>query len=158
MFEMKIDTSDAIAKISTFGRSMRAAVAGVQPVFGAFMPYSYYAEYGNSHFGPQPSIEPAISSNAQWIVDEFWRRMQGGLQSAVDSGDESIAVQEAHATWDEILNGRVARHAKALARVRTGAHRASIAGYTQEAEVEAAITEGERQAAMQRSKKYQIWR
>lgn len=156
MFSMKIDATEVLAKLGRLRAGMRDAVASVQPVFGAFMPYSYYAEYGNGRYGPQPSVEPAITRNSQWITSQVINRIMPALQRTVDGGGVAQLREEVEEAWSVVLNGKPRNEARAAARYRTGAHRASIMAYTSEQDVQNAISEGERIQAMQRLKKYSI--
>lgn len=146
MFSIRVDIGDVLSRINNLRAGFYGAVSAVEPVFGAFMPYSYYAEYGNRYFPAQPSVAPAINRNAQFITQGVLDRLMPALDKAARSGSVPALKQRVEQIWIEVLNSKPAQEARAAARYRTGAHRASIAGYATSSSVEDAVNRADKVA------------
>lgn len=148
MFSIQIDVKEINANFPVLRTAIRDAISNVSPVFGAFMPYSIYAEYGNAYYGPQPSVEPSLIRNNLWILQNYASAMMPLLDKAVKSRSVAGLDAKASQVWENILNDKPAKEAKAMARYRTGMHRQSIAGYGNEKSLSAGIKAADKMNAM----------
>ena len=140
--ELSVNTEEVLENIDMLRAAFLNAVAQVQPVFGAFMPYSYYAEYGSWNYGPNLSITNALQNNADWISSRFMEEFMPALERALKRKSVAGLRKELVVIWEDILNDKPRIEAAANARYLTGMHSESIAGYATEAGVEDAIQRG----------------
>ncbi len=115
----------------------RAAVARVQPEFGAYMKYSIYQELGTlkNHPPPRPHILPSVLNSSGVILAGLNSFLLDFLNKNIGVRKSANAYDKAYETaWLRVLNGPVRIAAVESARSQGvwqyGFHVRSIHGYT----------------------------
>lgn len=145
MFQLDIEQTELV-KLQRRFRNLQdrffQILAGVEPEFGAYMPYSFYQEEGHpkkgdwkKDSGPSrrhqyyPHILPAILKNAGYITRGMARELTPIMENAMNGQHLNSLRAQMRRAWENVLNAKPRTDAVNNAPEEFGFHRSTIAGY-----------------------------
>lgn len=132
-FRIQIDPAEVIKTFNSLANVvvfMSEVVGGVEPEFGADMPYSSLLEAAY-HPAHAPHIAPAIFSNAGFITSQLQSRLSAAAVRFGQSGTLNVsgATKEVEQIWEDILNSKPKADAQKYAPFLFGYHHMTIGGH-----------------------------